>query len=110
MRIKAIIISLALSLFSMTAFAGGNHSHDPVDQRQAEANANKIVTTLASKGVIDKSWTSVGVATSEQKKFGKNLEWVVSYKNSKVSDPQKQTLYIFLTLSGEYIAANYTGK
>ena len=27
-----------------------------------------------------------------------------------ITDEEKQTLYVFLTISGEYIAVNYTGK
>jgi hypothetical protein len=114
MRIQTIIFSLALSLFSAVAFAGAGHdhghSHDPVTQSKAEAIAAKSVSRLVEKGKIDTSWKAVTVAKSEKKKFGGETEWVVSFKNDKVSDPSKQTLYIFLTLGGEYLAANYTGK
>jgi len=114
MRIQAIIFSLALSLFPLATLAGAGHdhghSHDPVSQGQAELAAIKSVARLVEKGKIDKSWKSVGVMKSEKKKFGKNMEWVVSFKNENISDSSKQTLYIFLTLTGEYLAANFTGK
>jgi len=32
------------------------------------------------------------------------------YINKKITDTEKQKLYVFLTIGGEYIAANYTGK
>ena len=110
MKINAIIFSIFLALLSPVALAGAGHSHAPVTQQQAEVNASRVVSSLAQRGVIDKSWEGTQVKQSEQKQFGSQSEWVVSYSNESVSDPGKQTLYIFLTLSGEYLAANYTGK
>ena len=120
MRMKAIVFSFILSLSPIAVFAGADHdhghedghshSHDPVNQSQAEQMAIKSVEQLVEKGKIDSSWKSVKVAKSEKKKFGNNLEWVVSFHNDKMSDTSKQTLYVFMSLTGEYIAANYTGK
>lgn len=114
MRIQAIIITLMLSLFSLVAMAGAGHDHgqphDPVTQSQAEENATKSVSALAEKGKIDKSWESIKATKSEQKDFGGHMEWVVVFNNKNVSDSAKQTLYIFLNLGGEYLAANYTGN
>ena len=45
-----------------------------------------------------------GAAPGNRKK-----EWVVVFTNEKVKDPKEKMLYIFLTLDGQYIAANYTG-
>ena len=114
MRMLTIIFSLALSLFTWVAIAGEghdhSHSHDPVSQSQAETNATKSISQLVDKGKIDKSWKSVKATKSEKKKFGSNMEWVVVFNNKTVSDKEKQTLFVFLTLGGEYLAANYTGK
>lgn len=114
MKINAIILSLVITLFSGPSLAGAGHdhghSHEPVTQQQAEQAATRVVSTLAERGVIDKSWSTSKVEKSEQKTFGGQPEWVVSYKNDAVSEPEKRTLFIFLTPAGEYIAANYTGK
>lgn len=120
MRIQMLMLSVLLAFIPMVALAGANHdhghdhghshSHDPVNQEQAQAAALKQVARLVKKGKIDNSWTNAKVATAEKKKFGGKLEWVVTFSNEKVKDPGKQTLYIFLSLSGEYIAANYSGK
>ena len=121
MRIAAIIFSMLISLFPIAVLAGGNHdhghdhdhgshSHDPVSQSQAEANAMKNVARLVARGKIDSSWEAVKVARAEKKEFGGKQEWVVSFKNEKIDDEEKQTLYVFLSLTGEYIAANYTGQ
>jgi len=120
MNIKAIILCAFFALFSPLALAGSGHdhghdhghghSHEPVNQQQAEANASRVVATLVQRGVIEESWKGVAVKRAEQKEFGGRMEWVVSYNNDAVSEPEKRTLYIFLSLAGEYIAANYSGK
>ena len=114
MRIQSIILSLMLSLFSLVAMAGAGHdhghSHDPVSQSQAEEIAINSVSALADKGKIDGSWKSIKSTKSEKKDFSGHMEWVVMFNNKNTTDPAKQTLYIFLTLGGEYLAANHTGK
>ena len=45
-----------------------------------------------------------------KKQVSNRFEWVVSYKNHAVEDKSKQTLYVFLSVTGEYLAANFTGK
>ncbi|MEN8180006.1 MAG: DUF6488 family protein [Pseudomonadota bacterium] len=114
MRIQAIILSLTLYLFSLVAMAGSGHdhghSHDPVSQSQAVEIATKNVSRLADKNKIDKSWKAIKATKSEKKDFGGHMEWVVVFNNENISDPAKQSLYIFLGLGGEYIAANHTGN
>lgn len=114
MTIKTLVFGLLLSFLSSGAVAGAghdhSHSHHPVSQSQAEETATKSVSMLVDKGKLDASWKLVKVTQTKQEKFSGHQEWVVSFKNEKVSDPSKQTLYVFLSLSGEYLAANYTGK
>lgn len=122
MRIQSILFSLILAFCPAAVLAGANHdhghdhdhghghSHDPVTQSQAEQVAMESVSMLIKKGKIDDSWQSVSVANAEKKKFGDRTEWVISFKNDKITDASKKTLYVFLSLTGEYIAANYTGK
>ena len=86
------------------------HSHAPITQTQAENAALDLVLQLEEQGKIEASWKTVAVEKSIQMKFGDNLEWVISFKNEKIIDPSKQTLYVFMTMSGEYLAVNYTGK
>jgi hypothetical protein len=114
MKIPTFILTFVLTLFSSAVLAGTDHDHgvplEPVTQQQAEQIASRIVSTFSRKDEIDQSWNNIKVDKSEKKSFSGNLEWVVSYKNEAVSDPEKRALYIFLTLGGEFIAANYTGK
>ena len=114
MNIPTVILSLTLFLFPLSTFAGSGHDHgapsEPVTQQQAEQTANQIVATFVDKGTIEKSWSSAKVEKAQQKQFGDSLEWVISYKNESVSDPEKRTLYIFMSLAGQYLAANYSGE
>ncbi len=116
MKFKALLLGFTLTLFSMMAVAGGGHnhghgySHSPVNQKAANAIATKIIASFIKQKTLDKSWASTTVSTSEKKTFNSKQEWVVSFINEKVTDAKKRKLYVFLTLSGDYIAANYTGK
>lgn len=104
--------------FGSPVFAGAGHSHDkdgghshgPISAETAKARATKTMLNLAKRGVIDKSWISMTATKAEKKTYAKGPEWVISFVNNKIKDKSKQTLYIFYTLNGNYIAANYTGQ
>lgn len=89
---------------------GHSHSHGPVSSEVAVKKATEKVKSLVASGKIDKSWADVKAAGASQKTFGNETEWVVTFKNEKISDPSRQTLYLFFTLDGRYIATNFTGN
>ncbi|MCU7839810.1 MAG: hypothetical protein KZQ94_10600 [Candidatus Thiodiazotropha sp. (ex Troendleina suluensis)] len=104
-----MLIVMAMSLMSFSVLAGSGHSHAPVDKEKASILATRIVSSLANRDVIEKSWQTVEITEIEVKAFKGGKEWVATFNNPSISDPEKRTLYVFLTLSGEYLAANYTG-
>jgi len=111
-RIFVCLLTL-FALSTATAFAGPGHSHGPVtpiNEAQALEKATSIVKNIASKGKIEASWAAVAPASGEKKQGKFGTEWVVVFNNPKVEDKTKQTLYVFLNLGGDYIAANYTGN
>jgi len=118
MNIKTLILTLALMLSPLAAIAGGGHdhgnghSHGPslITQSQAESIAAGRVMTLVTQKKIDESWKSATVVKSQNKMNGNRAEWLVTFNNTQASDPAKDTLYIFLSTTGDYIAANFTGK
>ncbi len=114
MRIQILIFSLIIFLFPLVAFSGSGHDHGhghaSISKSQAEMVAATIITGLVDKKEIDDSWKSIQASASEKKKFPNGLEWVISFKNENISDLTKQTIYVFLTLDGGYLAANYTGE
>lgn len=89
---------------------GGSHSHGPISSDAAVKKAEKQVKTLIARGKLDKTWTDAKVIGATQKDAGQGPEWIVTVKNEKASDPAKQTLYVFYTANGNYLATNFSGK
>lgn len=110
------IITLPALIFSTQLWAGGSHadghshSHGPISSETAISKAKAKVSALSKSGKLDSSWNSVKDIQASKKDFGKGMEWVVSFKNPQISDNKKQTLYVFFTLNGRYLATNYTGQ
>lgn len=109
---KSLLI-IVFSLFSLTTIAGpgSGHSHshsNEVSQVRTVIIAQEHIKRLIAKGKLESSWSKADYEESVQKKFGNKKEWVVTFKNTQVSENQK--LYVFLSLGGDFIAANFTGK
>lgn len=116
---KALIL-ITMFVMGTTAWAGpghshshtkpGGHSHGPttLNQKEAKEAGEFHVERLVKLKKIDKSWLKATHEKSEQKKFGKKTEWLVTFLNEKGVKGKK--LYIFLKPSGEFVAANFTGK
>jgi hypothetical protein len=83
---------------------------EPISEKKASEIATNIVESIIQKRKIDKSWIKVKPAETVKKQFANRQEWVVAFKNPAVDDKSKQTLYVFLSLTGEYLAANFTGS
>lgn len=90
--------------------SSGGHMHGPISSDSAVSKALKKVSQMVGEGKIDASWSGIKAANVEQKTYSKGPEWVITFKNGKIKDSSKQTLYLFFSLDGHYIAANYTGN
>lgn len=110
--ISAFVMSFAL--LASPAFAGAGHdhghSHGPVKADVAASKAKNKIAALVKAEKIAASWATLEPESVVQKTYTKGPEWVVTFKNLKVTDTSKQTLYMFYSLNGHYIAANYTGN
>lgn len=110
---KIFICLVTLFAFTGTAvYAGSGHSHapsTPVTKTQALEKATSLVKSFVKKEKLDSSWAEVAPTACIKKQMKSGQEWVITFDNPKVEDKEKQTLYVFLTLAGEYIAANYSG-
>lgn len=113
--------TLGAAWFGLSLYAGSGHDHGPnghshgTVKEQASKNAvvssaNQHVKQLIKNNKIDASWEGCAPSKTEQKRFNANLEWVVTYQNTKVTDPAKQNLYVFVDLYGKVKAANHSGK
>jgi len=116
MRNITIYLTILFAFIATTAipsFGGPNHNghrHDHAGELSESLileRASGFVATIVEKGRLEASWSQI-----KPQKARKNdrHEWVISFFNPEIKDPQKQTLYLFLSLSGEYIAANFVGK
>jgi len=118
MRLSTLLSGFILSLFVFSAHAGTGHdhghshghSHGPVSEDKAKANAAEVVTKLIKRSKIDKSWGTIQASSVEKITVQGMPEWKVVFENENIKDESKQKLYVFLTMGGDYIAANFTGK
>lgn len=118
MRKLTAITLICLGLVGTPAVAGPGHDHDqghghshgPVAGNVASEKAAKKIEQLVQAGKIDASWAGVKPVSVEQKTFANGPEWVITFKNDRVKETSKQTLYLFFSLDGHYIAANHTGE
>lgn len=111
---RIIICLVVLLAFSATgAYAGAGHSHAPktkLTKTEVLSKATSIVAEIVQKGKLDASWAELKPALAEKKTLENRPEWVITFNNSKEEDPAKQKLYVFLSVYGQYLAANHTGN
>lgn len=113
---KLPIYLLILFVFSSTfvfAGPGSDHSHEPaapISEDKALKTASDILTNMVKKGKIGSSWGTVKPEKIIQKTFKSEPEWVVTFDNPKVENKDQQTLYVFLSLSGHFLGANFSGN
>jgi hypothetical protein len=80
-------------------------SRDEVTER-AKAERDRLIVEKK----IEAAWQSAGDPVLEEKWFNGRPEWVVTFRHPAPTDKAKQSLYIFLTPTGRFVAANHTGK
>lgn len=115
---KTLILVSAL-VFSTTIFAGpggGAHSHGhghsqaaPAISKEKTQEIGKFhISRLVKAEKLESTWSEAVYDQSEKKVFSGSEEWVVTFTNEKSTKEKK--LFIFLKISGEFVAANFTGK
>ena len=117
---KIFIISLSI-IFSNLSLAGTGHGHSHQKQHKHPHKSQRVsekktvelakfhIDRLIKENKLDESWRSAVYAKTDEKEFSGRAEWVVTFDNEK-ADSGKRKLFIFLKLSGEFIAANFSGK
>ena len=114
---KTLLLTLMVT-YSISSFAGpgSGHSHgqghshgSPAVSKEKTAELGKFhIERLIKAEKLNASWKEAKYSASEKKRFGNKTEWVVVFENEKGVKGKK--LYIFLKLSGEFVAANFTGR
>ena len=115
--IKTILIILMVGVPSLYGHGSAKHEHRTqlaVDKEVSKKSIKDIAKqeikrlTLAKK--IDDSWLFTPISKMKKIQFNNAPEWVVSFNNPKIKDIAKQTVYVFISVNGKVLAANYTGK
>ena len=106
-----LFLSLIISFFATSdLFAHANHNHDLISEEKALIAAQIAVDSLIENKKIDKSWRAIKPNKPYKKEFKKGPEWVVTFDNPKIPQKEKQKLYVFISLTGKLIAANFSGQ
>ncbi len=111
----AIAALAATHFFAPQALAseGGDchfHGYLPAKEATVVGCANKKKDALVKSGKIDATWQAVSLDKAEKVEGKDTKEWKLTFKNPAATDKTKETLYMFFTLPGNFIGANFTGK
>ena len=113
MKFLSLVFVLVSSLTLVESSYAHSDGHPPEKEVKIEVvkeNASKGVEMLIKREKLVDSWKKATLLGAEKKKFSGHAEWVVTLENKLIKDEKKQKLYVFLSLSGEFLAANFTGK
>jgi hypothetical protein len=111
------IAAIAAASFSFApqvlASEGGSchfHGSKPSKESVVVGCATKQKDALIKKGRLEATWQAVPLDKAEQVDGKSAKEWKLTFKNPAATDKTKDTLTMFFTLPGNFIAANFTGK
>lgn len=110
--VAALVSTLVVAPLAMADAGGSCHFHGskPATEAAVQACAEQRRATLVKDGKLDASWSSAKQEPIELVDGKKGKEWKVRYTNPAAADKTKQTLFIFFSHSGNFIAANFTGQ
>ena len=86
------------------------HGSKPAAEATVLGCAQQRKEALVKAGKIDAPWQAIKHDKVEAVDGKKGKEWKVTFKDPAAKDKAKETLYIFFTAPGNFIAANFTGQ
>lgn len=115
---KSMIRTLTLAtLVTLTPLAWSGegsschfHGNKPAAESTIEQCANARRDLYLKNGTISETWRGISVSAIEIIKGKESDEWRVRYDNPNEPEKSKNKLYMFFSLPGNFIAANYSGK
>lgn len=107
-----LTVITAVLTFSSGALAHEDHGPKPMKvaelgQDEAGARAANEVKRLVSNKKVDGAWSGAALKSLEKKTTNGNWEWLATFEAPKTKE---KLLFVFLKPSGEFVAANFTGK
>ncbi len=113
-------LSIAAFVLASTASAGAYagegegchfHGNKPASETTVIDCATRYKNQLVAGDRLDKSWQAVSKQDKiEQVDSKRGKEWQVTFKNPAATDKTKDTLYLFFSLAGNFIAANHNAR
>lgn len=110
--VLAAAVALCVAALPARADKGGAcHFHGAAPAKEATVLqcAAQRKDALVASGKLPASWKPLQHDKLEQVDGKKDKEWKVTFRNP-AAEKDKQTLYVFLSLPGNVLAANFTGK
>lgn len=114
-KICTAILFAAASAMAPAAFASGAsdchfHGKSPASQETVTSCSVKRQAQLIESGKLEKSWLNIKPGMPEQVDGKRGKEWKVTFADPAAADKAKSNLYMFFTLQGNFIAANFSGN
>ena len=110
----AIVATISFGNIGMTWAAKESSCHFHGNKEAAPETVSNCAmqrkATLIEKGKIAESWQTIPQEKIAQIDGKKGKEWLVIFRDPDAKDTAKETLYMFFTLTGNFIAANFTGN
>lgn len=113
----AMTLSAALStaFWAPTAWADPGsschfHGKNPAAEATISGCAVQRKDALIKSGKLPPAWSTAKPQTIDVVDGKKGKEWKVTFKDAAAKDKSKETLYMFFTPPGNFIAANFTGQ
>lgn len=109
----AFVAALSLSSAAQAGADASCHFHGskPAAETAVLQCATQYKDKLVEGGKLEKSWQAVTKVDKMEQVDGKrSKEWKLSFKNPTAADKTKDTLFLFYSLPGNFIAANHTGQ
>ena len=87
------------------------HGSKPATESTVLSCAEMHKSRLIKKGTIEATWATTKHDSLQQVdvKAGKK-EWKVAFKDAAAKDKAKETLYMFFSIPGNFLASNFTGN
>jgi hypothetical protein len=86
------------------------HGSKPASEATVLGCADKEKMRLIETGKVAPTWKSISHKSIEQVEGKHGKEWKITYADPDNPDKEKANLYMFFSIVGNFIAANFTGK
>lgn len=109
----ALTMASVMSTPLAIASEGGSchfHGNKPAAESTVISCASQRKVAMVKSGKLDATWNTVKQDKIEVIEGQKGKEWKVTFNDAAAKDKTKETLYMFFSMPGNFIASNFTGQ